>query len=47
MKALNLVIIYNRNVSEKVYVCVCVYMYLNRFAVHLKLTPHCKPAILQ
>ena len=47
MKALNLVMICNRNVSEKAYVCVCVYRYLNRFAVHLKLTSHCKPVILQ
>ena len=30
-----------------VYVYICVYIYLNHFAVRLKVTQHCKSTILQ
>ena len=33
--------------SEKELICVYVYVQLNHFAVHLKLTQHCKSNILQ
>ena len=39
------VVTYNRKESEKEYVCVCVW--LNHFALHLKLTQHCKLAVFQ
>ena len=30
-----------------IYTCICIYTQLNHFAVHLKLTQHCKSTILQ
>ena len=47
-----LVITYNEKESEKyIYTYVCIYLYihiwLNHFAVHLKLTQCCKSPILQ
>ena len=33
--------------SEKEWIYVCVYVYLNHFAVHLKQTRHCKSTISQ
>ena len=33
--------------KEYMYIFIYIYMYLNHFAVHLKLTQHCKLAILQ
>ena len=41
-----LVINYKR-IWKSIYVYVCVYIYVNHFAVHLKLTRHCKSTILQ
>ena len=34
-------------VCARVRVCVCVCVYLIQFAIHLKLTQHCKSTILQ
>ena len=50
-----LVIIYNEKEYEKVYIytyiciymCVYIYVCVNHFAVHQKLTQHCKSTILQ
>ena len=36
-----------RRESEKEFVCVCVYVELNHYAIHLKLTKHYESTILQ
>ena len=42
-----LVVNYNGKESKKIYRYIHIYVYLNHFAVHLKLTQHCKSTILQ
>ena len=38
---------YKGKESEKEYIYILIYIYVNQFAVYLKVTQHCKSTILQ